>query len=133
MSRYEQYDRLGEPQKRGQATEAIVKAELIARDVSVLTPAYDNEPYDLAIEIDGAFYRVQAKTAFEATTDGAVRFRTRSVRTKGSGYEREGYDGKIDYFAVYAPTREETYLVPIEEAGETQMTIRYRPAGNGNT
>ena len=44
MSRFEQYDRLEEPQKRGQATEAIVTAELIARDVSVLTPAYDTAP-----------------------------------------------------------------------------------------
>ncbi|GAA0520890.1 PD-(D/E)XK endonuclease [Halorubrum aquaticum] len=133
MSRYEQYDRLGAPQKRGQATEAIVRAELVSRGVSVLVPEYDNEPYDLAIEIDGTFYRIQAKTAFEATTDGAVRFRTRSVRTKGSGYEREGYEGKIDIFAVYAPTREEVYLIPIEDVGETQMTIRYAPARNGNT
>lgn len=127
------YVSLDGPQERGQATEAIIKAELVSRGVSVLVPEYDNEPYDLAIEIDGTFHRIQAKTAFEATTDGAVRFRTRSVRTKGSGYEREGYEGKIDLFAVFAPTREEIYLIPIEDVGETQMTIRYAAAGNGNT
>ena len=133
MSRFEQYDRLGEPQKRGQATEAIVKAELVSRGVPVLVPEYDNEPYDFVMEIDGGFHRVQSKTAFEATTSGAVRFRTRSVRTKSSGYEREGYEGKIDLFAVFAPIREEIYLIPIEDVGETQMTIRYAAAGNGNT
>ena len=94
MSRFEQYDSLGEPQKRGQATEAIVTAELIARDVSVLTPAYDNEPYDLVIRIDDEFHRLQVKTAYDGKNDGAVEFRTRSVRTKSEGYEREGYDGK---------------------------------------
>ncbi|OYR59393.1 hypothetical protein DJ70_00495 [Halorubrum halodurans] len=101
--------------------------------MSPLVPEYDNEPYDLATEIDGAFHRVQAKTAFEATTNGAVRFRTRSVRTKRSGYEREGYEGKVDLFAAYAPTREKVYLIPIEDVGGTRMTIRYAPAGNGNT
>ena len=75
------------PHERGQAAEAIVKSELVSRGVSVLTPAYDNEPYDVAIELGGEFHRIQIKTAFEATTDGAVRFRTRSTRTKSSGYE----------------------------------------------
>lgn len=131
--RERQYSTLEGPQERGQATEAIVKAEFVSRGIPVLVPEYDNEPYDFVIEIDGGFHRVQAKTAFEATTNGAVRFRTRSVRTKRSGYEREGYDGKIDLFAVYTPIRDETYLVPIEDVGETQMTIRYVPAENGNT
>jgi len=132
MSRSEQYDLLGEPQKRGQATEAIVTAELIARDVSVLTPAYDNEPYDLVAEIDGRFYRLQVKTAFDGKRDGAVEFRTRSVRTKSEGYEREGYDGEIDYFAALNVPIGEIYLVPIEDAGSTATTIRYESAANNN-
>ncbi|WP_281194661.1 group I intron-associated PD-(D/E)XK endonuclease [Halorubrum sp. F4] len=132
MSRFEQYDRLGEPQKRGQATEAIVTAELIARDVSVLTPAYDNEPYDLVVKIDDEFYRLQVKTAYDSKNDGAVEFRTRSVRTKSEGYEREGYDGKIDFFAVLNVRTEEVYLVSIEDAGAAATTIRYEPAANNN-
>ncbi|EMA61396.1 group I intron-associated PD-(D/E)XK endonuclease [Halorubrum lipolyticum] len=132
MSRSEQYDRLDEPQKRGQATEAIVTGELIARDVSVLRPAYDNEPYDLVAEVDGGFYRLQVKTAYDGKRDGAVVFRTRSVRTKSEGYEREGYDGKIDYFAVYNVGEEEIYLVPIEDTGATTTSIRYEPAANNN-
>jgi hypothetical protein len=132
MSRSEQYDRLDEPQKRGQATEAIVTGELIARDVSVLTPAYDNEPYDLVAEAGGEFHRLQVKTAYESKHDGAVVFRTRSVRTKSEGYEREGYEGEVDYFAVFNVGEEEIYLVPIEDAGATTTTIRYEPAANNN-
>jgi hypothetical protein len=123
---------LEKPHKRGQAAEAIVKSELVSRGISVLTPAYDNEPYDIVIEQDDSFHRIQVKTAFEATTSGAVRFRTRSTRTKSSGYEREGYEGAVDFFAVYAPACDETYLVPFEEAGNTQMTIRYERPKNGN-
>jgi len=132
MSLFQQYGRLEEPQKRGQATEAIVTAELIARDVPVLTPAYDNEPYDLVAEIGGCFYRIQAKTAFDGKRDGTVEFRTRSVRTKSDGYEREGYEGEIDYFSVLNVREEEIYLVTIEEAGSTATTIRYEPAANNN-
>ncbi|WP_280587031.1 group I intron-associated PD-(D/E)XK endonuclease [Halorubrum sp. Boch-26] len=100
--------------------------------ISVLSPEYDNEPYDLVVEIKGNFYRIQIKTAFEATTDGAVRFRTRSTRTKSSGYEREGYEGSVDFLAVYAPVCDETYLIPIKDASKTQMTIRYEQSKNNN-
>ena len=128
----EQFGSLEEPQKRGQAAEAIVKSKFVSYGISVLVPAYDNEPYDIVIEIDNKFYRIQIKTAFEATTHGAVRFRTRSTRTKSSGYEREGYEGSIDFFAVYAPACDEAYLIPIEEVGKTQMTLRYTPSKNNN-
>jgi uncharacterized protein with GYD domain len=131
-NRSEKFASLEEPQKRGQAAEAIVKSEFVSSGISVLVPAYDNEPYDIVIELEGDFHRVQIKTAFEATTDGAVRFRTRSTRTKSSGYEREGYQGSVDLFAVYAPVCDETYVIPIEDAGDTQMTIRYEQSKNNN-
>lgn len=131
-NRSERFASLEGPHERGQAAEAIVRSELVSRELPVLAPAYDNEPYDLVIELDDGFRRLQIKTAFEATTDGAVRFRTRSTRTKSSGYEREGYDGRVDLFAVYAPVCDEVYLVGIEETGKTQLNIRYQPAANGN-
>ena len=130
--RSDRFASLEEPHKRGQAAEAIVTSEFVSRGIPVLTPTYDNEPYDIVVEVDGSFHRIQVKTAFEATTSGAVRFRTRSTRTKSSGYEREGYEGTVDFFAVYAPTCDETYLVPIGETGKTQMTIRYEPPKNGD-
>jgi len=92
----------------------------------------DNDPYDLVARIDGEFYRLQVKTAYDGKNDGAVEFRTRSVRTKSEGYERAGYDGKIDYFAVLNVRTEDVYLVPIEDAGAAATTIRYEPAANNN-
>ena len=132
MSRADQYERLDEPQKRGQATEAIVTAELIARDVPVLIPAYDSEPYDIVIRVSDEFYRIQIKTAYDGKGDGPVEFRTRGVRTERDGYEREGYEGAIDYFAALNVSEEEVYLVPTPDAGATTVTIRYEPAANNN-
>jgi len=91
----------------------------------------DNEAYDFVVEMDGEFFRFQAKTAYESKNEGTFRFETRSTRVKNQGYEREGYDGKIDYFAVYHPETDGIYVVPIHEVPENQMAIRYEEAPPG--
>lgn len=122
--RTETFNALSGPQKRGDATEAIVKAEFLLRDIPVLTPENDNEPYDIVIDVGGTFYKVQCKTGY-GNTPGTVKFETRSTRVKSSGYERESYNGKVDLFAVYNSTLDEIYLVDVEEAAKGQMTIRW--------
>ena len=123
------FERLEETQKRGQATEAIVKAEFLLHDIPVLVPEYDNESYDLVIEVGGEFLKIQAKTAYEHGS-GKVRFETVSTRVRSDGYERDGYEGEIDYFAVFNPTRQETYLVHVTDAATGKMEIRYEPTKN---
>jgi len=125
----EQFERLEETQKRGQATEAIVKAEFVLRDFPVLIPEYDNEPYDFVVEVAGDFLKIQAKTAYEHGS-GKVRFETVSTRVRSDGYDRDGYDGEIDFFAVFNPVLEETYLIHIDDAATGKMEIRYEPAKN---
>jgi hypothetical protein len=121
---------LDQTQKRGQATEALLKAQFLMRDIPVLSPEYDNEPYDFVIEIDGEFHRIQAKTAY-ANTEGTVCFETVSTRARSDGYERDDYRGQIEFFAVFNPVLDESYLVPIEDAASGKMEIRYRePANN---
>jgi hypothetical protein len=56
------FEALDEPQKRGDAAEAIIKAAFLVRDIPDLVPENDNEPYDIVVEIDGTFHRVQCKT-----------------------------------------------------------------------
>ena len=43
---------------------------------------------------------------------------------------RDDYTGEIDYFAVFAPPLEETYLVAIEEAAKGKMELRFEEPGN---
>jgi hypothetical protein len=126
------FRQLKEPQSRGDATEAIIRAEFAVRGLTVLCPEHDNAPYDFVVEIEDEFYRMQAKTAYDGENNGAVRFEARSTRVKNHGYERESYTGKIEYFAVYNPINEDVYLVSIHEATTSSMTIRYKPPANGN-
>lgn len=128
--REDQFDDLGGPHHRGQAAEAIVKAEFLVRGIPVLTPEYDNEPYDFAIDIDGRFYRIQCKTAYR-NKSGTVQFETVTTRTRSSGYDREGYQGQADYFSVYNPVLDETYLVAVNEAAKGKMEIRFQESANG--
>lgn len=127
--RTERFRRLDEPQKRGQATEAILKSEFLVRDLPVLVPEYDNEPYDLVVEVADAFYRVQCKTAY-GTDTGTVQFETVSTRATATGYERRSYEGAIDFFAVYNPGDDQAYLVGVEEAASGKMEIRLEEPKN---
>lgn len=129
----EHFEALTEPQRRGDATEAIVRMAFVVRGVTVLEPVGDNEPYDIVVDRDGEFSRVQVKTAYDGPNDGSVRFETRTTRVKSSGYERGRYDGRIEFFAVFSPETGDVYLVPVEDAPKDAMTIRYRTAKNNNS
>lgn len=130
MNSYSQmFETLDETQKRGQATEAILKAEFLVRDIPVLVPEYDNEPYDFVIDVGRTFYRIQAKTAYE-NTEGTVCFETVSTRARSDGYERDDYEDEIEYFAVYNPLLDESYLIPIDDAAQGKMEIRHQAPKN---
>lgn len=127
--RREAFEALDQPQKRGDAAEAIIRSEFLVRDVPVLIPAFDNEPYDLVVEVDGTFLTVQCKTAY-GDDDGVVRFETRSTRVTATGYERTSYIGRVTYFAVYNPVLDVVYLVDVDEAPVGTMTIRWGETHN---
>ena len=127
--RQEAFEKLEEPQERGDATEAIIRAELVSRGVPVLVPESDNQPYDLVVDADGTFHRLQCKTAY-GNEEGVVQFETRKTRVKSYGYERDDYVGEIEFFAVYNPRLDEIYLIPIEQAPKTTMKIRFVDTAN---
>ena len=104
------YENLEQPQKRGHATEAIIRTAFALRDIPVLVPASDDEPYDLVVEVGGRFHRIQCKTAYRKS---------------------EGYDGRAEYFAVYDPVNDNRYLIPVSDAATGKMEIRFREPKNG--
>ena len=126
------FGELSEPQRKGQATEAVIKAAFVLRDYPVLEPAYDNEAYDFVVEVRGAFLRIQAKTARKTGT-GTIQFETATTKVRSSGYVRDDYSGEIEYFAVYAAWLDGIYLVPIEEAAKGKMELRYQKPDNNQT
>jgi hypothetical protein len=97
----------------------------------VLTPFGVNQRYDLVLDLDGRFLRVQCKTG--RLRNGSVVFHTRSVRANRAGWFARGYEGEIDLFAVYCPELDRLYAVPIEVAPLGGGTLRVAPAANNQS
>ena len=77
----------------GHRTEAAILAELVRRGYRILVPFGVNQRYDLVIETDEGFLRVQCKTG--RLRDGVIQFNALSIQsntrgTRGSGLCRRG-------------------------------------------
>ena len=128
--RTSRYEDLQQPQKRGRATEAIIRSAFAVRDIPVLIPASDDEPYDLVVEVGGRFHRIRCETAYRKSK-GTVAVET--VRTQ-RGHERDdraGDNGCAEYVAVYDPVNDDRYLIPVSDAATGKMELRFREPKNG--
>jgi hypothetical protein len=104
-----------------------VLAGLLRQRKAVLLPFGDGHRYDLAFDEDGVLNRVQCKTG--VLKKGAIVFSVAKVdRTTGV---RKSYHGEVEFFGVYCPVLDKTYLVPIDEVGETAAQLRVDPPKNG--
>ena len=119
------------PKDKGEMTEAIVLAELVSAGMTVLTPFGENNRYDFVVEMQGKFHRLQCKTGRHE--GGTVVAEVRSTRPRAGGHSREGYQDDIDHFVIYCWELEQTYLVPIEDAPKTQVTLRVEEPANNQT
>lgn len=104
---------------KAEKTEAEILARLSGREgVTILIPfGGGTGRYDLVIDDNGKFYRVQCKTG-RLQDDGAiVEFKSASSSYHyygGKGREWRGYQGEIEYFGVYCPQIKKAYLVPVD-------------------
>ena len=85
----------------GDRTEAIVIAALIRRGYRVLRPLSSNQRYDLVLDLDGRFRRVQCKTG--RLRNGAIVFSARSCRSNRSGTLVRSHTDEADVFIVHCP------------------------------
>src|ERR1700676_4668234 len=90
----------------GDVTEAKILAALLAKGFIVLLPFSDNERYDLVIEKDNKFFKVQCKTV--KMHNGSLRA---SASSSSCGRWKD-YQGQIDYFGLYSPELDKCYLMP---------------------
>ena len=119
------------PKEIGERTEAIVLAELVKRGIPVLLPFGDNQRYDLVVErTPGIFLRLQCKTG--RLRRGVVNFScTSTYQTYSQSKRHRAYQGEVDAFVVYCYANDEVYLVPIEEVGSAQCSLRLAAPLNG--
>ena len=94
----------------GDVTQSQVLAALLKRGKRVLMPFGDNFRYDLVVEDDGAFTRIQCKTG--KISRGAIVFAVASSQYHRGG-KRQSYHGQVDAFGVFCPDNHKTYIIPI--------------------
>ena len=112
---------------RGEVTEGAVLGELTKLGLTVLVPFSSDLPYDLVVHLpDGRFVRVQCKAGRER--GDCVMFNS-AATDHGSG--RQDYRGRADVFAVWCPTLDRVFVVPVEAAARVVTSLRLRPARNG--
>jgi hypothetical protein len=115
----------------GEVCRTQVIAALALQGKSVLVPLGDFQRYDLVVEEDGRFSRIQCKMG--KLNNGAIHFHPCSIdsRSKKGGCVRKGYVGEVDLFGVYCPEVKKCYLVPVEIAPATGCYLRIKPPRNG--
>lgn len=112
------------PKERGDATEAAVMNYLITNGYSVSIPFGDNDKYDLILDDGDDLSRIQCKTAWK-NKENTIRFNTHSQTTRSGEYHESTYHGEVDVLIARYPERETMYWIPIEDATEQKMELRF--------
>lgn len=113
----------------GDLSELRLMHDLVRAGYLVSIPFGEDHRYDLVIEKDGVFKSVQVKTG--RLRKGVVLFNCYSSHTHRRGAACRKYTNEIDYFGVYCPDLDSSYLIPIAELPVQQGMLRVRPTLNG--
>ncbi len=116
------------PKAVGERSEVFVFAALVRAGYEVLiAPFSDNQRYDLVLDLDDCFARVQVKTG--RLIDGSIVFATSSSQAhRGRG--RQNYRGQCELFAVYCPVLDKTYIIPVDAVPAAECSLRVDPSRN---
>ena len=113
----------------GNITELEVELAFAKFGYPVLVPFGDCERYDLVVDHNGRFYRIQVKTSHEGNRSGSFSFECRSSHRRDGKYVQHQYDeSEIDYFATMYGGK--CYLVPVNECG-VGKTLRLEETKSG--
>jgi len=114
--------------KIGVVSELAVMAALAKCGYRLLVPYGDSARYDVVIEDEnGEFARVQIKTG--RLRKGSVIFRGYSTHSHRGGVGARRYAGEVEFFGVYCPELDRSYLVPAEDV-LVEGNLRILPTRN---
>lgn len=119
-----------ENQEKAERTEGAVLAALFKAGKAVLKPFGYNQRYDLVIEENGTFKRIQCKTG--RIRSGSLRFNVYSVCKETK--QRKYYHGQVEYFGVYCIEIDKVYLIPIADVEHltAEVYLRIDPPKTNN-
>lgn len=102
-----------ETTKKGNISTLAISLALTRIGKIVLSPIGEGYRYDLVIDEEGKFSRIQCKTG--KLINGVILFSTSSVGPKGVA---KYYLGQIEYFGVFCPQLNKSYLIPVTHVGK---------------
>src|ERR1043165_6645919 len=115
--------------EKGNLSEAKILAAFVDAGYYVSVPFGSGHKYDLVVEDSDRLFRVQCKTG--RVKNGVLIFCAYSQPGNGSG--RRNYRGLADLFAVLNPEDDKVYLIPVDEVGVTDVSLRLAPTLNHQT
>jgi hypothetical protein len=123
---------------KAEKTDAAILARLSGREgVTILLPfGGGNGRYDMIMDDNGTFYRIQCKTGRLEQDGTIIRFATASSTYHyygGKGREWRDYRGQIEYFGVYCPQLNRAFLVPVDIVGKTGGVLRLSETKNNQS
>ena len=110
-------------------TEARILAAFVSAGYFVSVPFGAGHKYDFVVDNSACLFRVQCKT-------GRVKNRVllfNAYSQSGNGSSKMSYRGLADLFAVLNPEDNRVYLVPVNEVGVTDVSLRLAPALNNQS
>ena len=113
--------------EKGNLTEARILAAFVAAGYLVSVPFGSGHKYDFVVDDSKRLLRVQCKTG--RVKNHVLLFNAYSQ--SGNGSVKMSYRGLADLFAVLNPEDDKVYLIPVDEVGVTDVTLRLAPTLNG--
>ena len=118
--------RLMQTGEKGNLSEAKILAAFVAAGYLVSVPFGSGHKYDFVVDGSSRLFRVQCKTG--RVKNGVLIFNTYSQ--SGNGTIKMSYRGLADLFAVLNPEDDKVYLIPVDEVGVTDVSLRFAPTLN---
>jgi hypothetical protein len=119
--------------QKGSVAELAIAADLMKKGYVVARPMGDFGDWDLVLERDGSFERIQVK--YTTSKDGEyilVRNRCHSV-TAGKVQHTRKYNDSVEWIAVYAGDLNICYYVPSSILKGEELRLRLLAPKNGQT
>ena len=117
----------------GNIGEAKALCKFIEKGIPVYIPFGDNEKSDLVVDFNGQLKRIQVKTSIKAE-DGKMMFSlVSSTSHRQNGVKHIYTNEEIDYFVCYNIERDKLFIIDVDDAPNSQITIRYIKPKNGQT
>lgn len=110
-------------------TELSIILEIKKMWITVLTPIWDNDRYDIVIEKDWKFLRIQCKTAY-LKHDNTIHIQNYSINRNNKKHIKKKYTKEeIDFLWTFYNWN--AYLISIDEVwNKNGILLRFKPTLN---